>query len=144
MAKNERAKTIAALRHIADTLEGNPLLSVPFFGSGIIAANSLEEMVATGRSYGGFWSKEVTDSDFHLNRVFTSDLRLLIYTARENVCERIVVGTKIIPATTLPARDEVHMPERTEELVEWHCPKSLSELVREERTQPVLTNGEEL
>ena len=144
--KNERAKTIAALRHIADTLEGNPLVRVPYFGSAILGVGSLKEMVAVKKAYGGLWTKDIdiTGEDFKLRRTFSDDLRIMVYTARENVCERIVVGTKIVPATTLPARDEVHMPERVEELVEWHCPKSLSELVREERTQPALTGGEEL
>lgn len=135
---SDRQKMINGLRHIADALENNPLLPVPYFGAGVTSVDGLAEMMAAGRAYGGFWKKETAGDEFQLRRQYASGLDLLIFTARENVCTRIVVGTKVVPASTLPARDEVHLPERVEEIVEWHCPPSLSELQQE---TPMLMEG---
>lgn len=141
---SDRNKLIAGLRHIADVLEQNPLLPSPYFGTAITSVENLEQMIAVGKSYGGFWEKSTTDDDFQLRRTLSDALSLMTYTARENVCTRVVVGTKVIPATTLPAREEVYMPERVEEVVQWHCPKSLQELVREEKFLAALTAGQEV
>lgn len=141
---SDRHKLIAALRHIANVLENNPLLPAPYFGTEITRVDNLEQMIATGKAYGGFWEKSTDEDSFRLTRKFSDSFAMMVYTARENVCTRVVVGTKVIPATTLPAREETYMPERVEEVVEWHCPKSLQELVREEKFQAALTSGEEM
>ena len=47
---------------------------------------------------------------------------------RDLVCERVVVETKTVPAHTLPARDEIHIPEKIEEVIEWRCSPLLSEV----------------
>lgn len=41
------------------------------------------------------------------------DMRLTVHIGRENVCERIVTGTKVVPAQVYE--------ERIEEIVEWKC-----------------------
>jgi hypothetical protein len=103
---SDRTKLIASLRHVANVLGQNPLLPAPYFGTAITRVENLEQMIAVGKSYGGFWEKSTTDDDFQLRRTFSDALSMMTYTARENVCTRIVVGTKVIPATTLPAREE--------------------------------------
>ena len=45
---------------------------------------------------------------------------------REQVCERVVVGTKIEPEHSVPAAPEQVVPARTIELVEWRCGSLLS------------------
>lgn len=54
------------------------------------------------------------------------ELRFLEY--RDRVCVRKVIGTKIEPAVTIPAKPaepEKTLPEREVEIVEWECPGSL-------------------
>ena len=140
MKLNDRQKTIAGLRHIADVLETHPLLPIPYIGGCFISAESLEQMIEVAKSYGGHWEKRAAEGQFELWLTITNRFQLMTYTARENVCTRVVVGTKVIPATTLPAREATYMPERVEEIVEWHCPPSLNEVAQEQRQQK-LTAG---
>lgn len=67
------------------------------------------------------------DHDFQLKVTVSQEPRVVIrYSAnREAVCTKKVVGTKKIPAHTIP--------ERTEDIVEWDCPKvSLLAAAKEE------------
>lgn len=60
-----------------------------------------------------------------LRHQFGPYVRFTIATKRSVICERIVTGTKIVPATkeiVLPAT-----PERTEEVVEWRCGSVLAD-----------------
>jgi hypothetical protein len=44
---------------------------------------------------------------------------------RANVCKKVVVGTKVVPAMTLPAQPARFVPEHEEEITEWECPGSM-------------------
>lgn len=63
--------------------------------------------------------KEYDRSDFELHvtipalREGDDDITVVYYASRETVCERKVVGTKVIPAQVTA--------ERVEEIVEWDC-----------------------
>lgn len=58
--------------------------------------------------------KEYTDYSVSVSReIGTGMVELSVSTGREAVCERVVTGTKIVPAVTIP--------ERTEETYEWKC-----------------------
>lgn len=127
----DRQKLIDGLRHIADTLQRNPLLPLPYFGCVLQQCSGLEQMIAIGKAYGGRWDKETTDSNFELRREFANDLRMYLMLARTEVCTRVVVGTKEVPEKVIEAQEARVIPAHTEEIVEWHCPPSLSELVRE-------------
>lgn len=51
---------------------------------------------------------------------------LRVWGKKENVCERVVVGTRTVaaePEKIIPAK-----PEREEEIVEWKCPESFMAL----------------
>ena len=67
----------------------------------------------------GSGKKSYSDEWFWFRHDFSPNVRLDITSDRKTVCERIVTGTKIIPATEeriIPAE-----PEREVEAVEWRC-----------------------
>lgn len=60
------------------------------------------------------WRKVYTNDYFELHRDFGNGITIQVYTPRGQVCEKVVVGKRIVPAR--PAE-----PEREEEVVEWVC-----------------------
>jgi hypothetical protein len=123
----EREKYIADLRWLADTLESNPTLQTPYFGAAIIGAKSKEDIAINVKAYGGHWKKGGDDSDLTLNRLINQNLSLHIYARRNDVCERVVVGKRLIPEVVLPATREQVFPEHEVEIVKWNCPVLLEE-----------------
>ena len=72
----------------------------------------------------GTAEKQYSGDFFWLKKQFGDTVLFSASSDRETVCERIVIGTEIIPAAPeciLPAS-----PERTEEIVEWRCSPILS------------------
>lgn len=66
----------------------------------------------------GNCNKEYHNTVFELSKDF-SGLCLQFYFGRESVCEKKVVGTREVPASYSPARQE--------EIVEWECSSVLEE-----------------
>ena len=62
------------------------------------------------------------DGNFNLRKNF-GQVVVGWFTDRSQICERVVTGTKILPAE--PEKIVPAKPERTIEIVEWICPKSL-------------------
>lgn len=75
------------------------------------------------RAIGGKWDKEPWGDRFDFAQDYRG-LKLQIYTHREQVCTRRVVGTETV---TIPAVEA--KPERTEvvDVVEWDCEPVLTE-----------------
>lgn len=125
----ERASYIYGLRRIADVLEKNPAMKLPYFGVGCLRVETIEEMRQVALAVGGHWEKEQDADSFALRQRFTPyDLQLFIYAHRETVCERIVIGTREVPEKTIPAvpaQDERIVPAHVEEIVKWVCPEIL-------------------
>lgn len=67
--------------------------------------------------------KEVSPQLFKLTKDFGGGVKVEWVAYRESVCEKVVVGTKIVPAE--PERIIAAVPERVEEVVEWRCPSLL-------------------
>lgn len=69
---------------------------------------------------------------FDLERAF-GGLTLNVYTQRENVCEKVVVGEALVPAHVIPAQPareatpEQVIEERVEPIYEWHCSSLLAD-----------------
>lgn len=78
----------------------------------------VESLAQTARALGGHRTKDANGSYFTIIRSF-GPVDVHAYSDRNEVCERVVTGTKVIPATVIPARE---IPERVEEIVEWKCP----------------------
>ena len=134
----KRAEYIVALRELADYLETHHLpdekkgwwsAKEDTFSSPnlFIRTYSKEDFSDFCRALGGFekkWDESSTGAEVTL----ASGVRIHVSTDRQNVCKRIVVGTRTIEAK--PERTEVieAEPERTEEIVEWECPESFLNL----------------
>lgn len=114
---------VKALREIADFYEAHP--DVPFRAERIVIAVDAKELVVLPRYIGS--CKKVVDNDFFNLRKDFGGLEIEFYSRRENVCERIVIGKKVVPETIIPARPEEVIPEHEEEEFEWRCPESLLE-----------------
>jgi len=119
---DERAELVAGFRWLADFFEQHQEVGLPLSTDCTVFANkatSKQEARTFHRAVGGRLDKIFDDSVMHMTYRVSNLLNLRFMAYREDVCERVVVGTKIIPATeerVIPAE-----PERQEDLVEWHC-----------------------
>ena len=112
------------LRALADWIDANPgvvdvpevTLNVPFFDR--------EEFTEAVKALGGHREKIAHDSYFVVRRTFGEGVQLDVYMPREQVCRKVVLGTREVPERVVPAR--------TEEIVEWVCDDSLLASVAEE------------
>ena len=131
--------TPALLRQAADLIEAHPGLPAPvvtsFSDGSVDVAWQLmngdakdDQKVAVRqiiKAIGGKWNKADGGDTLYL-RSTRDGLKLSIYVTRDQVCERIVTGTKSV---TIPAKPRV--PARVVEVedVEWRCEPVLAEAV---------------
>lgn len=90
--------------------------------------NERETKAQAGRKLGKF-TKNVSEHCFYIIKSF-GGVELQLIAARQSVCKRVVVGTKEVPETIIPAqpaKDQIVVPARTEEIVEWQCTSLLSQ-----------------
>lgn len=123
--ENERAEYIAGLRALADALESDPGLTVPFSGSAAsdlsVFIETKEELQHWVRVMPGRKDKQVDDGDdnwgFRLAGAIRG-LHVLVYAPRDEVCTARIVGTK-----TVERRIPIDYQTVTEEVpeVEWDC-----------------------
>lgn len=131
--KDER---VAALRKMADWLEAAPLdLPIPHQLFGQVYSGRMEGPngikydldstvgMALIANAAGNVDKEVNGSHFKLVRDFGGGIKIEWVAYRETVCEKVVIGKKVIPAE--PERVVAATPEREEDVVEWKCPSLL-------------------
>lgn len=124
---------VKALREIADFFEANEEVPLPdpdplhiFVG-----ASSKEDAARIVRGF-GTCQKRLNDSVglYYIEREF-GGLTVSAVFSRNAICDRLVVGSKIIPEQIIP---EQIIPAHTEDVVEWHCPDVLLEVSSENRT----------
>lgn len=65
----------------------------------------------------GTFQKTVDDTYFNAKRYFDGGVSIEVYIERAKVCQRRVVGKRLIPEKVIPAREE--------EIVEWECTPSV-------------------
>lgn len=134
-----RARNIESLRRYADLLESTPDLPIAFLPIlrhqvyAFESESAADRMRQIRRLYGGqfnkSWDDHPTYAEFFLKGKF-GEFDVVISTARENVCERVVTGT-IEEVVHEPDPDQVAMipmVERTvkKEIVDWICPEDLT------------------
>lgn len=119
---DERGEYIAGLRDLADWLEANPHLPLPWTGSTLDpfqlgAWLEKTEIAAIARALPGPVRKEFNTSTMGITATFRG-LYVRAYAGRDEVCERVVVGTEQVAVPAVEAQ-----PERVEEreIVEWRC-----------------------
>lgn len=121
------AQLSETLRMLADFYDSHPLVPVPqdfnygwlraYVHKGITPANSKDIL----RSVGSF--TKAFEDERMLASVPVGHITLDIMVPRDEVCVRKVVGTRTVPAETVPSSysPERVIPEHEEEIVEWEC-----------------------
>jgi len=114
---------IEGLRNMANFLESNPDLPVPygmeFFSVWVHTKDEIAELVR-GK---GKWDKQAAESYMYFRKTF-GPINYDINISRDQVCERVVVGQTVIPAR--PAT-----PEQVIDKIEWKCTPVLDHEVDE-------------
>lgn len=130
----ERAAYVAGLRALADLLEANPDLVLPFDGRthpiSVFARTGDDQRTALAawvRALPGRKDKRETGTGGRIFEVAGSlrGLRVSVMADRDEVCERVVVGTReiteTVPDPELVAAVPTVTVTRTEEIVDWVC-----------------------
>jgi hypothetical protein len=84
------------------------------------SVHSKKDAAAVIRALGAC-DKNYTVSQLQISKEIAPGFSLRFVFSRDQVCERVVVATKVIPEHTLPASEETVVPARVEEIVEWRC-----------------------
>lgn len=137
LASDLRAEYIAGLRALADALEAHPELELPYNGrdAGGSCINVIpefgrqrEQLAAWARVLPGHKDKTPRDDYFDLTGAFHG-LHIKVICKRDEVCERIVLGTREVtekkPDPALLAEIPLVTVTHTEEIVEWRCTSSI-------------------
>lgn len=136
----ERTTCPEALRKLADIFEAHPDLfggespkihvTTNMHNLGIhayfIPAHEQKEVAKRiRRIFGGAWTKKVNGADFYIQQERALGyFSTTIFVARDAVCERKVVGTKVVTHDAIEARPS---HEETVEVYEWDCGTLLSD-----------------
>lgn len=131
---NDRSEYIAGLRALADALESNLDLVLPFEGGPnsdlCVFTTTKEEVQDWARVMPGRKDKNVDDNDTYYGFQLTGMIRglhLRIYANRNEVCTARVVGTKTVERRVPTAPVEYKtVIEEVDEVV-WDCSPLLSE-----------------
>jgi hypothetical protein len=130
----DRAAYTAGLRALADALDADPGLPLPYDGTTSelsVFTSTKAEAAAYARLLPGKVDKAVTDGyyGFELHGTLHG-LRVLVYAPREQVCERVVLGTREVTREVPDPKALAAVPTttvtETVEDVEWICGSLLS------------------
>ncbi len=102
------------MREIYDFLEGHPDVPLPYIGVMNAFAES-QQLSEIARAMAPC-NKSTDGGFFSLARKFGS-VTLSLNFERDQVCERVIIGTEEIPKKVTEAY--------TKDIVEWHCPESI-------------------
>lgn len=120
---NPNAELIARLRELADFLEAHPELpecySTPIFDLSVYGEDAKEQLAHFAKVAGRV-EKSATYRTFYLRKSF-GPIRLDMNAMREQVCERVLVGTKVEPEHFIPAQPETFVPAQEVPIYEWRC-----------------------
>lgn len=113
------------LRLAADFYEAHPEIPVP--------GDKLDNFSTNGKDMArlvvkalGYCDKKYYDNGLLDITAKRGAITLRFVFLRDDVCEKVVVGTKTIPAHVIPATAEVEVPEQVIEETEWRCGSLLS------------------
>jgi hypothetical protein len=122
--QHRRLHFIQGLRAVATFYEENPSawydgmhLTLNMFAWGRAARKTL---VDTARAFGQC-NKVYDDTNITVSRQFSEQVTVAVFAPRAKVCRRIVVGARVLPASIVPATEEVCIPEVRVDIVEWQC-----------------------
>jgi hypothetical protein len=105
-------------------LQEHPELADRFYQTQtIVVFLDREDFSMAAKAMGSF-DKNVDSAYFEMNKHF-GGITLSVNFKRDEVCERVKVGEKVIPEQILPAKSEEVIPEHVEDVYEWKCPASV-------------------
>lgn len=121
---------VASLRELADFVESREFPDDWSGWYGInsytapdiqFSVNSKTDFAKIAKAFGSF-KKSGDSASTDCNKELSLGARLALWGKKEAICEKVVVGKRIIPAEPeqiIPATEE-----HEEEIIEWKCPES--------------------
>jgi hypothetical protein len=134
--RTDRQKFADSLRDLARFIETHPRVQVPIRETFYIFPKK-EEIGTYARELGKA-KKRGGDTFFDLVKDFGPACELQVSWYREQVCERVVVGTETVEERV---PDTYTTQTVTRDKVEWHCPKVLEPLGMAQ--EPQITGGDD-
>ena len=136
------------LRQIANFLESHPEIPLPTNTLSCYAMTNkkIAGLVARALSDGGRCEKIFEDSILRLKRNF-GEIELEYIGMRENVCEQVRVGTRVVPERYVPPQPATEgqvIPEHEEAVYEWRCSPLLGKPEVEVTKEKVLPQSTEM
>lgn len=143
-AVDTHAEFVAGLRELADFYESRPDMPLPYTGTtaplniwtfGNLGGDERDPKAALGQiaRFMGRAEKVTDDRFFFVSRSF-GPIRLEAGAYREEVCERVVVGTETDEIEDYDPDALALVPKVTKrierEVVEWKCPESILRVVK--------------
>lgn len=117
---DERAEFARGLRELADFIEAHPDRPVPPDIYAAVHISDTDELRAAVRAIGSA-DKEYSGDFFTAVRHFPGGIRYGVQAYREQVCERVVVGTETVEVPDPEALAAVPRVTQEREIVEWRC-----------------------
>ncbi len=129
----ERQRFSDALRECAAWFESHPEVKLPESSITIYLFSQIADIAPYARAFGKC-KKSGDENFFNLTKWFGSTVELQACWHRQQVCERVVVGTKRVER---PVMQEVGKEVVIQEIVEWKCPKVLEPLAPRELQEEI-------
>lgn len=139
---DKRAEYIRGMRALMDVLEANPEIPLPYHGTMTAVAvyfNGLPDakqlLAAAAKAIPCSWEKKTSESgeydwlELHGN---LHGLRLVLEAFRDDVCERIVLGTEDREVEEVVQPAVIRKITKPVEVVEWRCAPLMSALDEQE------------
>lgn len=130
MSEPTAAEYAAGLRQLADMIEANPDIRVAYLDSPSVwnpsSPEEIQAIIRAGKAAGGHIAKDYSESMANVAIEF-GPLRAMALIWREQVCERVVVGTTTVLVPDPEHTPDVPMIESTVDVTEWRCRPMLAD-----------------
>ena len=125
-----QARFVAGLRELADLIERAPAVAgpCPSYQHNLFAESG-ESMAGLAKAIGGRWDKVTVGDYFVLRRRIAGDwfsgVTVEINGRHEQVCERVVTGTRTVEIPDPEVVASAPKVRIEEDVIEWRCPDVL-------------------